>query len=682
MSNPLNREIRKIMNNSTNIDKNNKTKNFGFYRVAAATPKLKLADIEFNTKEVMKYISEAERCNCATITFPELAITGYSCGDLFHNNMLIDKTFEALQKIAKFTENLNIIAIVGATVKLRQHLFNSAVVIHHGEIKGIVPKINLPNYREFYEKRWFDSGVNIDEIINIPNQETPAKISPYQVFRIDDNFQFGIEICEDMWAVIPPSSQLVLNGATMIFNPSASNELVTKDEYRKNLISQQSGRCICGYIYASSGVHESTTDVVYGGRSLIAVNGAITAKNKRFNQHGTVIYSDIDCQRLISSRMSESSFGISCRNNKSKNKFSIVDFNTNFVNYLNLKDHQDELEFCHISPKPFVPSDYEKRNDNCHEIFNIQKTALAKRVNHIRAKKLIIGISGGLDSTLALLVCVETFKSLYRDVNDIIAVTMPGFGTTDRTYNNAVSLCNELGVELREIDIKEPCNQHFKNIGHDVNVHDVTYENVQARERTKILMDLANKEQGILIGTGDLSEIALGWSTYNGDHMSMYAVNCSIPKTLIKYLIEWVVEMEEENIQDILRDVIDTPVSPELLPNSADAEINQKTEDIIGPYELHDFFLYHFVKYGADPQKMFMLAQHVFSEKYTSDRIIWTLKKFIWRFFSQQFKRSCMPDGPKVGTISLSPRGDWRMPSDCCYDLWINELEAIEQKLD
>ena len=680
MSNSFNREFSNMTKNK--IKNTNKDKNFGFYRVAAATPKLRLADIEFNTKEIFRYISDAERSNCTAITFPELAVTGYSCADLFHNSMLINKSATALEKIAEFTSDLNIIVIVGAPIKVRQHLYNCAVVIHHGQIRGLVPKINLPNYREFYEKRWFDSGVNIDDSVYFKTHDSPVKISPYQVFRVNDDFQFGIEICEDMWSVIPPSSQLVLNGATIIFNPSASNELVTKDEYRKNLISQQSGRCICGYVYASSGVHESTTDVVYGGRSYIAINGAIATKNKRFNQHGSIIYSDIDCQRLVYGRISESSFGISCRNNKSKNPFYTINFDSNYVNLLNLADNQDQLEFCKISKKPFVPKNYDKRTQNCQEIFNIQKTALAKRVNHTNAKKLIIGISGGLDSTLALLVCVETFKLLYRDISDIIAVTMPGFGTTDRTYNNAVNLCNELGVELREIDIKDACELHFKNIGHDSSIHDVTYENVQARERTKILMDLANKEQGILIGTGDLSEIALGWSTYNGDHMSMYAVNCSIPKTLIKYLIEWVVEMESENIQDILRDIIDTPVSPELLPNTADSEINQKTEDIIGPYELHDFFLYHFVKYGAEPKKLFFIAQRVFNEKYTSDRIIWTLKSFIWRFFSQQFKRSCIPDGPKVGTISLSPRGDWRMPSDCCYTLWISELEAMEQALD
>ena len=432
MSNTFNRDFLNMTKNK--IKNNNKDKNFGFYRVAATTPKLRLADVEFNTKEIFRYISEADRTNCTAMTLPELSITGYSCADLFHNSTLIDKSFTAIEKIAQFTEGLKVIVIVGAPIKIRQHLYNCAIVIHNGEIKGIVPKINLPNYREFYEKRWFDSGVNIDEEIIFSTQEKPVRVSPYQVFRVDDNFQFGIEICEDMWAVIPPSSQLALNGATVIFNPSASNELVTKDEYRKNLISQQSGRCICGYVYASSGVHESTTDVVYGGRTYIAANGAITAKNKRFNQHGSTIYSDIDCQRLVYSRMSESSFGISCRNNKSKHPFYNVDFDLNHVNLLNLADNQDQLEFCKINKKPFVPKDFDKRNHNCQEIFNIQKTALAKRVNHTNAKKLIIGISGGLDSTLALLVCVETFKMLFRDVEDIIAVTMPGFGTTDRTY--------------------------------------------------------------------------------------------------------------------------------------------------------------------------------------------------------------------------------------------------------
>ncbi|UDQ99537.1 NAD(+) synthase [Lentisphaerota bacterium WC36G] len=656
--------------------------NFGFYRVAAATPKLNIADIKFNTKQIIKYITEAENCNCTALTLPELSLTGYTCADLFHSDLLINKAYEALQEIAQQTAQFKVISIVGAPIKIKQKLFNCAVIIHAGEIKGIVPKINLPNYREFYEKRWFDSGADIYEKINFPIQKNDVLVSPYQIFSIDNNFKFGIEICEDMWSVIPPSSQLTLNGATMIFNPSASNELVAKDEYRKNLISQQSGRCICGYVYASSGVHESTTDVVYGGRSLIAANGAIITKNHRFNQHGSIIFADIDCQRLLNSRNSESSFGISCSNNLSIHEFENIIFNQNRINMLNLKEYADKLEFCYIPEKPFVPNDEDKRNQNCREIFNIQTSGLAKRINHTKAKKLIVGISGGLDSTLALLVCVETMKLLYRNVNDIVAITMPGFGTTDRTYNNAVNLCKKLGVEMREINIKEACLQHFSDIDHDVNIHDITYENVQARERTKILMNLANKEQGILIGTGDLSEIALGWSTYNGDHMSMYAVNCSIPKTLIRYLIEWVAELENVDIQNILHDIIDTPVSPELLPNNADADINQKTEDIIGPYELHDFFLYHFVKYGAEPKKLYFLAQHVFAGKYTNDRIVWTLKKFIWRFFSQQFKRSCIPDGPKVGTISLSPRGDWRMPSDCSYNLWINEVEEIERQLD
>ena len=623
---------------------------FGFYRVAAAVPEIRVADVDFNTLEIKKLIAEADRQGAALIVFPELCITGYTCADLFHQTRLTDKVYSALAEIADFAKAFDIVAVVGAPLFFRSRLFNCAVVIHNGKILAAVPKSFNPNYREFYEKRWFASGKDvISEKLEINGNEIPFGTNI--IFGHDSIFSFGIEICEDLWNVIPPSCHHSIAGAIINVNLSASNELVGKSEYRLDLVRQQSARCVSGYVYASSGVKESTTDLVFGGHSIIAENGVILAQNERFLRTASIITADMDCERIRTSRISATSFA---DNEITKDYLHVKLGRINQINSLK-RD---------IPAHPFVPSDHAKRDERCREIFSIQSAGLAKRLEHTGSEKAVIGISGGLDSTLALLVCLESMKLLGRKNRHIAAITMPGFGTTGRTYKNAVKLCGIAGVDFREIDIKTACNDHFKAIGHNPSVHDVTYENVQARERTQILMDIANREKGIVVGTGDLSEIALGWSTYNADHMSMYAVNCGVPKTLIRYMIDWVAENSSSEMKKILHDIADTPVSPELLPHRGDGKISQKTEDIIGPYELHDFFLYHTVKYGASPEKCLYLANLAFKGKYGKPQISSYMKIFIRRFFSQQFKRSCIPDGPKVGTICLSPRGDWRMPSD------------------
>jgi len=635
---------------------------FGFYKVAAAVPQIKVADVGFNTDVILKLAKEADSNKAAAVLFPELSVTGYTCADLFHQPILVDEASGALIRIAEETRALGVVLVVGAPLFFRNSLYNCGVVIHRGEILGVVPKVYNPNYREFYDKRWFSSWKNkANDTIQIGDTEVP--IGTDIIFEHNRYFKLSIELCEDLWSVIPPSSYHAIAGATVCMNLSASNELVAKADYRRDLIKQQSARCLGAYVYASSGVGESTTDVVFGGHALIAENGSLLKENERFVDNSTIIYSDIDCERLYHTRISESSFSDS-ELPASKKYLSVP------LNNINLLKQLDRR----FDPHPFVPSNLDERSHRCDEIFHIQSSGLAKRFKHTGAKKAVIGISGGLDSTLALLVVAEAFKKLNKDPKDIITITMPGFGTTDRTYNNALEMCREIGTEIREIDIREACLLHFKEIGHDPAEHTTTYENVQARERTQVLMDVANKEWGLVIGTGDLSEIALGWSTYNGDHMSMYAVNCSIPKTLIRYLIHWVADISKDDLKQTLEDIIDTPVSPELLPNDKDAEINQITEDIIGPYELHDFFLYHIVKYGAEPQKVACLAEIAFDGKYSLEVITKWLEMFIKRFFGQQFKRSCIPDGPKVGTISLSPRGDWRMPSDAVATVWQNSL--------
>ncbi len=640
------------------------SKMYGFYRVAAAVPELRVADPDFNRDRIVELIDAAEAKKASVVLFPELAVTGYTCADLFHQPLLIAKALETVVEIAAETAKRNITAIVGAPFCYNCAVYNCAFVLNKGAIAGIVPKNVLPNYREYYEKRWFESGKKINHYEEVEIAGKPTFFGHGLHFLIDGNFRFGIEICEDLWSVIPPSSRQALYGATVIFNPSASNELVGKAAYRKQLIAQQSARCIAGYVYASSGVHESSTDLVFSGHALIAENGVIVAENERFQRENELVFADIDCQRLRTLRNNESAFF---------DTYPPIEAYEFIIIRIEGKNKLKKIER-HIDPHPFVPDNPELRGERCHEIFSIQSAGLAKRFEHTNAKTAIIGISGGLDSTLALLVCGETFKKLGKPPKSIIAITMPGYGTSDRTYNNAVDLCKLLKTDLREINIKPACEQHFKDIGHNPKVHDVTYENVQARERTQLLMDIANKEGGLVIGTGDLSEIALGWSTYNGDHMSMYAVNCSVPKTLIRYVIQWVADTKGGKLAKVLHDIIDTPVSPELLPKAGNGEITHRTEDLIGPYELHDFFLYHFIKYGAEPAKILELAKMAFKNSYPSSVIKKYLKTFFRRFFSQQFKRSCIPDGPKVGTISLSPRGDWRMPSDASVNAWLEQL--------
>jgi NAD+ synthase (glutamine-hydrolysing) len=633
---------------------------FGFTRVAAAVPKVVIGDVDYNISEHKKLILEASNNNVSVILFPELSLTAYSCADLFFQTTLIDAVYDGLNRFLEFTKPLNIITIVGYTLYHDNRLYNCAVVIQSGEIIGVVPKSVLPEYKEFYEKRWFKSGKNIkSETIMINGKEYPFGVD--LLFYHDRYFKFGIEICEDLWDIIPPSSYQAQAGALMSFNLSASNELVGKASYRKSLVESQSARTMMAYIYTSAGVTESTTDMLFGGDALISENGVTLSQNRRFSRESHIITADIDLERLYHTRISVSSFG----DNKVPNFRSIMIKKPNQLKVLNR----------FVDAHPFVPQNPHTLDERCEEIIMIQAAALAKRVEHIGTQRLVIGISGGLDSTLALLVCIKTIELLNRSSEDILAITMPGFGTTSRTYDNACSLCRLLGVELREISIKEACLQHFTDIHHDNNDHSVTYENTQARERTQILMDLANKEGGIVIGTGDLSEIALGWSTYNGDHMSMYAVNSSIPKTLISHLVKWIAQKSEHTIAEILNDIVDTPISPELLESDENNQIEQKTEDIIGPYELHDFFLYQMLKYGASAPKTLFLAKYAFKDIYEEKEIKKWLQLFIWRFFTQQFKRSCMPDGVKVGTISLSPRADWRMPSDASYKLWADSIK-------
>ena len=632
---------------------------FGYYRVAAASPRLRVADPDGNAVRILELVRAAEAERAAAVVFPELCITGYTCADLFFQQRLQDKTEAVLTELAHATVGIGTVVIVGAPLAVGNALYNCAVVIHRGAVRGVVPKTLLPNYREFYDQRWFASGRDLP-VTEVLFKFGTVPFGTRLLFDGRNHFRFGVEICEDLWGVEPPSGKHCLAGALLTFNPSASNDLVGKAEYRRDLVRQQSGRCLSGYVYASAGVDESTTDVVFGGHLLIAENGRIAAENERFQRDGEILYADLDLDRLWAARSSESSYsGLPVP----------TDFRTVALTGIN---QTEDLRHTHLDPHPFVPSARQSRDQRCAEIFHIQSAGLAKRLEHTGGKKMVIGISGGLDSTLALLVGAETCRLLGRPNSDLITVTMPGFGTTDRTHGNAVKLCRELGTELREVDIREACKLNFRDIGHDPAVHDVTYENVQARERTLILMNLANHEHGLLLGTGDLSEIALGWSTYNGDHMSMYAVNCGVPKTLIRYLIRWVADHSSKELQQTLLDVIDTPVSPELLPKAADGQINQKTEDIIGPYELHDFFLYHTVKYGAPPDKVRYLAGMAFAKKYDAPTIARWHAVFVKRFFAQQFKRSCIPDGPKVGTICLSPRGDWRMPSDAVPDAWLD----------
>lgn len=639
--------------------------NYGFVKVAAAVPRVKIADCNFNAKQLESLIAVADGKGVQIITFPEMCITAYTCGDLFGQQLLLEEAEMALMQILNNTRQLDIISILGMPVVINSTVINAAVVIQKGKVLGVVPKTYLPNYKEFYEQRWFTSALQIAETsVRLCGQIIPMGTN--LLFETSDTI-FGIEICEDLWSTIPPSSTLALQGAEIIFNLSADNEGIGKNSYLRSLISQQSARCISGYVFSSCGFGESTTDVVFAGNGLIYENGNQLAHNDRFSFEEQLIISEIDVEYLRAERRINTTFAASKGNIPADKK--PVRIATEFVN-------SKELNLTRTFERhPFVPQGA-ALNERCEEVFSIQVAGLAQRLVHTGAKTAVIGISGGLDSTLALLVCVKTFDKLGLSRKNIIGVTMPGFGTTNRTYHNAISLMNSLGITLREISIKEACIQHFKDINHDINVHDVTYENAQARERTQILMDIANQTGGMVIGTGDLSELALGWATYNGDHMSMYGVNGSIPKTLVKYLVKWVAENEVDETSCItLLDIVDTPISPELIPADENGDIKQKTEDLVGPYELHDFFLYYFMRFGFRPSKIFMLASLAFKEVYDEETIKKWLLIFFRRFFNQQFKRSCLPDGPKVGSISISPRGDWRMPSDASAAAWLKEIE-------
>lgn len=629
---------------------------FGYYRVAAAVNKTVVANPRKNAEEIIKLIQEAHNREVSVVVFPELTLTGYTASDLLLNQTLIASQDESLTYILKNIESINTIAIIGIALVEADRLYNCAVLVQNGKILGVVPKSYLPNKKEFYEKRQFVTGKDITRsTVELLNEEVPFGVD--LLFTDKQDMTFGVEICEDLWAVTPPSNHMANNGANLLFNLSASNELIGKAEYREELVRTQSGRCMAAYVYASAGVGESTTDTVFGGHAIISEYGSTLIQNDRFSLENTLITADVDLERLRWLRLNESSYSDGRRKKTRTLKVEKLPSIS--------KLERD------INPMPFVPSRYAEKKHRCDEIVNIQAHGLIKRMSHAQIQKAVIGISGGLDSTLALLSIHKAFELMHWDVKNIIAVTMPGFGTTSRTKSNATKLCEALGVTLRTVEITDISLKEFEAIEHDKDEHSVTYENVQARARTSILMNMANKEAALVIGTGDLSEIALGWSTYNGDHMSMYALNSGIPKTLIQYIIKYY--KSNEAIADIIDDILDTPISPELLPHDDD-EIVQETESIVGPYELHDFFLYHFIKYGAKPSKIRFLATIAFDTKYDEKTITKWLKLFLRRFFTQQFKRSCMPDGPKVGTISLSPRADWKMASDADVEVWLEEL--------
>ena len=641
--------------------------NYGFVKVAAAVPRVKIADCKYNAGQLESLIAIADGKGVQIITFPEMCITAYTCGDLFGQQLLLEEAEMRLMQILNNTRQLDIISILGMPIAVNSTVINAAVVIQKGKILGVVPKTYLPNYKEFYEQRWFTSALQVaEDNVRLCGQIVPMGTN--LLFETSDT-TFGIEICEDLWSTIPPSSTLALQGAEILFNLSADNEGIGKHGYLRSLISQQSARCIAGYVFSSCGFGESTTDVVFAGNGLIYENGSELAHNKRFSLEEQLVISEIDVERLRAERRINTTFAASKGTVPSDKK--PLRITTEFVN-------SKELNLTRtFDMHPFVPQE-ETLNERCEEVFSIQVAGLAQRLVHTGAKTAVIGISGGLDSTLALLVCVRTFDKLELPRKNIIGVTMPGFGTTDRTYHNALSLMKSLGITIREISIKEACIQHFKDINHDINIHDVTYENSQARERTQILMDIANQTWGMVIGTGDLSELALGWATYNGDHMSMYGVNGSVPKTLVKYLVKWVAENDiDEESRITLLDIVETPISPELIPADENGEIQQKTEDLVGPYELHDFFLYYFMRFGFRPSKIYYLANIAFKDIYDEETIKKWLSTFFRRFFNQQFKRSCLPDGPKVGSISISPRGDWRMPSDASSATWLKEIENL-----
>ena len=630
----------------------------GFVKVAAVTPKIKVADTSYNGELIRKLMKKTAKAGAKVVVFPELCITGYTCSDLFLQEKLLTSALDELVKISECSQSIDGIFFVGLPLEINGKLYNVAAAVSGGDILGIVPKQYLPNYNEFYEKRHFMSGRDLCTEVKIKDEM--VQVDPDLMFACEQvpKLKIGVEICEDLWVPNPPSIAHAMEGATLIVNLSASDEITGKSLYRRDLVAGQSARLVCGYIYASAGDGESTQDVVYSGHNLIAENGQVLAESKRFENE--IIYSEIDVERLEADRRRMTTFEIG---------------EGNFIPF-SLKRSTTTLSR-YVDPAPFVPSNKADRDRRCDEILMIQAMGLKKRIEHTNCKSAVIGISGGLDSTLALLVTVRAFDLLGMDHSNIAAVTMPGFGTTDRTYDNAVNLIKSLGAEFIEVDIKNAVNVHFEDIGQDSSVHDVTYENGQARERTQILMDLANKKNGMVIGTGDLSELALGWATYNGDHMSMYAVNASVPKTLVRHLVKYYADTCGDNLlEKTLLDVLDTPVSPELLPPE-NGKISQKTEDLVGPYELHDFFLYNMLRLGFAPGKIYRLAKLAFEETYDEEFILKWLKTFYRRFFAQQFKRSCLPDGPKVGTVAVSPRGDLRMPSDACGRIWLDEIDKL-----
>ena len=632
----------------------------GFVKVAAATPDIRVADVEFNTQNIINAMEEAQKNGAKILVFPELCVTGYTCSDLFDHSVLLKASRKALLEIAENTNDKDMLVFVGAPLEVNGKLYNVATAMNQGEIIGFTTKTFLPNYGEFYEMRQFTPGPQTVREITFEGKKIP--FGPQILFQAEgmEELVVAAEICEDVWSPIPPSIQAALEGATVIVNCSASDETIGKDTYRRALISGQSARLISGYIYANAGEGESTTDLVFGGHNIIAENGTVLKESSRYVNE--IIYSELDLQRITGERRKNTTFQPLDEETLVRVPFTVEETKTFLTRT--------------FPKKPFVPSDEQTRAQRCEEILTIQAMGLKKRLAHTNARTAVVGISGGLDSTLALLVTARAFDMLGRDKKDIIAVTMPCFGTTDRTYQNACEMSKKVGATLIEVPIADAVNVHFRDIGHDPEDHSVTYENCQARERTQVLMDIANKTWGMVIGTGDLSELALGWATYNGDHMSMYGVNASVPKTLVRHLVKYAADdTKDEALKKVLYDVLDTPVSPELLPPK-DGDIAQKTEDLVGPYELHDFFLYFMLRFGYEPSKIFRIACMTFDGEYDKETIFKWLETFCRRFFSQQFKRSCLPDGPKVGTVALSPRGDWRMPSDACVAVWMKDLEA------
>ena len=632
----------------------------GFVKVAAATPDIRVADVEFNTQNIINAMEEAQKNGAKILVFPELCVTGYTCSDLFDHSVLLKASRKALLEIAENTNDKDMLVFVGAPLEVNGKLYNVAAAMNQGEIIGFTTKTFLPNYGEFYEMRQFTPGPQTVREITFGGKKIP--FGPQILFQAEgmEELVVAAEICEDVWSPAPPSIQAALEGATVIVNCSASDETIGKDTYRRALISGQSARLISGYIYANAGEGESTTDLVFGGHNIIAENGTVLKESSRYVNE--IIYSELDLQRITGERRKNTTFQPMDEETLVRVPFTVEETKTFLTRT--------------FPKKPFVPSDEQTRAQRCEEILTIQAMGLKKRLAHTNARTAVVGISGGLDSTLALLVTARAFDLLGRDKKDIIAVTMPCFGTTDRTYQNACEMSKKVGATLIEVPIADAVNIHFRDIGHDPEEHSVTYENCQARERTQVLMDIANKTWGMVIGTGDLSELALGWATYNGDHMSMYGVNASVPKTLVRHLVKYAADdTTDEALKNVLYDVLDTPVSPELLPPK-DGDIAQKTEDLVGPYELHDFFLYFMLRFGYEPSKIFRIACMTFDGEYDKETIFKWMETFCRRFFSQQFKRSCLPDGPKVGTVALSPRGDWRMPSDACVAVWMKDLEA------